>query len=60
LRAAPAEATLSAMTKKAAAPELAIITFATPAKFEAWLAKHHDDLDGAWLRLAKKDAAERR
>lgn len=46
------------MTKKPAPAELAILTFATPAKFAAWLAKEHAKTPGVWLRLAKKAADE--
>ena len=30
--------------------------FPTPAKFRAWLKKHHKDSPGLWLQLAKKGA----
>ena len=34
--------------------DLPVLLFATPAKFEAWLAVHHASAPGAWLQLAKK------
>jgi uncharacterized protein YdeI (YjbR/CyaY-like superfamily) len=42
---------LPAMTTAADQPELA---FATAEEFEAWLAEHHADSDGIWIRYAKK------
>lgn len=31
-----------------------IVHAASAAKFEAWMAKHHDSADGIWLAIAKK------
>jgi len=39
------------MTDPADAPQLA---FSSADKFAAWLAEHHDDESGIWLKLAKK------
>jgi uncharacterized protein YdeI (YjbR/CyaY-like superfamily) len=39
-----------------AKPELPTIEFADPAKWEAWLDKHHDSSPGVWLKIAKKGA----
>jgi uncharacterized protein YdeI (YjbR/CyaY-like superfamily) len=40
--------------------EPAVKAFATAAKFEAWLAKHHaDTADGIWLRMFKKGTAKK-
>lgn len=36
-----------------------ILTFATQAEWEAWLATHGSTAPGAWLRIAKKSAPER-
>ena len=49
-------------TKKAAAKktaELPIKLFETPAKWDAWLAKHHAQAPGLWLRLAKAASGRR-
>ena len=35
-------------------PDLPIITFATQADFEAWLAEHHEEPAGLWIKIAKK------
>src|ERR1700704_1581136 len=40
------------------ADDLPILLFATPAELEAWLERNHADADGAWLKIAKKGAAE--
>ena len=32
------------------------VSFASAEAFEKWLSKHHDDQQGIWLRLAKKDS----
>lgn len=37
-------------------PESATLAFADQAAFERWLAAHHEDSPGIWLRLAKKGA----
>lgn len=37
-----------------AAADLDIVTFATPAAFTKWLARHHSSSPGIWLRLYKK------
>ncbi len=42
--------------KKTPAPELPLLTFATPDAFEEWLAEHHATARGVWLRFAKKDS----
>lgn len=36
-----------------------ILSFKSPAKWEAWLAKNHAKSEGVWLRLSKKDATEK-
>jgi len=41
---------------KQAKPELSVHAFASPAKFAAWLAKHHSVSPGIWLKIAKKGA----
>jgi len=33
-----------------------VLAFKTPKAWATWLAKHHDQSKGLWLRLAKKDA----
>jgi uncharacterized protein YdeI (YjbR/CyaY-like superfamily) len=33
---------------------LPTVSFASRAEWAAWLAEHHDDLDGVWLTFAKK------
>ena len=35
-------------------PEQPIIAFATAAEFRQWLARHHADHPGIWLKIAKK------
>jgi uncharacterized protein YdeI (YjbR/CyaY-like superfamily) len=35
---------------------LPTIAFASRADWAAWLADHHDDTDGLWLKFAKKDS----
>jgi uncharacterized protein YdeI (YjbR/CyaY-like superfamily) len=35
---------------------LPILPFASPRKWEDWLAKHHETSKGLWLKLAKKDS----
>ncbi|MEO6858732.1 MAG: hypothetical protein ABI323_09110 [Solirubrobacteraceae bacterium] len=37
-------------------PELAILEFADQRAWERWLAEHHSDSPGVWLRIAKKAA----
>ena len=37
-------------------PELPIISFASQAEWTDWLAKHHDQSTGLWMKLAKKDS----
>lgn len=44
------------MAKHDAYPDM---QFATPAKFEAWLKKSYDSVEGIWLVLAKKGAGEK-
>jgi uncharacterized protein YdeI (YjbR/CyaY-like superfamily) len=39
--------------------DLPVIGFQDSAGWEAWLAEHHADAAGAWLKIAKKGAAER-
>lgn len=38
-------------------PEPPLLSFATPAKFAAWLKAQPEDSPGVWLRLAKKSGA---
>jgi uncharacterized protein YdeI (YjbR/CyaY-like superfamily) len=40
--------------KRAAAPELPTLAFATAAAFHDWIDEHHATSSGIWLRLAKK------
>ncbi|MDX6625785.1 MAG: hypothetical protein QOE56_774 [Solirubrobacterales bacterium] len=40
------------------ADDLPILLFACPADLEAWLEENHAGSDGAWLKIAKKGAAE--
>lgn len=35
-----------------------VLTFADAAEWETWLAEHHDEPAGAWLKIAKKGAGE--
>ena len=35
-------------------PEQPIIAFVTAAAFHEWLARHHSDHPGIWLKIAKK------
>jgi uncharacterized protein YdeI (YjbR/CyaY-like superfamily) len=35
------------------------LAFADAAQWEEWLADHHDRADGAWLKIARKGAAQR-
>jgi len=35
---------------------LPTIAFASREEWAAWLAEHHEDMDGVWLRFAKKDS----
>jgi len=44
------------MTKLNAAP---IMEFKTAKAFETWLIKHHDNSDGLWLKIFKKDSAKK-
>ena len=37
-------------------PELPIISFASQAEWTDWLAQHHDQSTGLWMKLAKKDS----
>lgn len=37
-------------------PELPIISFASQAEWIDWLAQHHDQPTGLWMKLAKKDS----
>lgn len=51
-------ATKSAKTSaKAPAKELAVIGFATPEAWSAWLVEHHATSPGIWMRIAKGGAA---
>jgi uncharacterized protein YdeI (YjbR/CyaY-like superfamily) len=34
----------------------AAVFFASPTEWEAWLAEHHADSDGVWVKIAKRDA----
>ena len=36
--------------------ELPVVSFATRAKWNSWLAKHHLTASGVWLEIAKKDS----
>ena len=38
--------------------DIPVLLFATPQKWEAWLAKNHPDPKGIWMRIAKKDSEE--
>lgn len=40
----------------AAKPELPVLTFASQQEWLVWLAEHHADSAGVWLRIARKDA----
>jgi uncharacterized protein YdeI (YjbR/CyaY-like superfamily) len=42
----------------AVADELEIVLFPGPAEFEAWLVENSGDIDGLWLKIAKKGAPE--
>jgi hypothetical protein len=35
-----------------------VLTFATAADWEAWLAEHHTRPDGVWLKIAKRNSGE--
>lgn len=35
-------------------PELPVIAFATQADFETWLAQHHEEPAGLWIKIARK------
>jgi len=35
------------------------LTFTDAAEWEAWLAAHHDQAQGVWVKVAKKDSAHR-
>jgi uncharacterized protein YdeI (YjbR/CyaY-like superfamily) len=37
-----------------ASPELPVLAFESTRAWEAWLAEHHGDSDGVWMRIAKK------
>jgi uncharacterized protein YdeI (YjbR/CyaY-like superfamily) len=37
--------------------DLPVLGFADQAAWESWLASHHADAPGAWLRIAKKDSS---
>lgn len=37
-------------------PELPTLTFTSQSKWADWLARHHDDSAGVWLKIAKKDS----
>jgi uncharacterized protein YdeI (YjbR/CyaY-like superfamily) len=36
-----------------------VLSFATRARWEAWLERHHDDEAGVWMKIAKKGSAAR-
>jgi uncharacterized protein YdeI (YjbR/CyaY-like superfamily) len=38
---------------------LEVMTFTDASEWEAWLADHHDNRDGVWLRIPKKRSRER-
>jgi uncharacterized protein YdeI (YjbR/CyaY-like superfamily) len=38
--------------------DLPILPFKTPEDWEAWLAEHHDKLQGVWIKIAKKSTGE--
>jgi uncharacterized protein YdeI (YjbR/CyaY-like superfamily) len=40
------------------ADPLPLLTFASPAAWDTWLAEHHACAPGAWLRIARKGAPE--
>ena len=39
-----------------AAKNLSIVFFEKPEEWESWLEKHHQDVQGVWLKIAKKDS----
>ena len=44
----------SSSKKKSPAAEQPVIAFASQAKWESWLADHHETSSGIWLKFAKK------
>lgn len=38
--------------------DLPIVHFATPEEWAQWLAKHHEDAKGLWVRMYKKDTGK--
>jgi uncharacterized protein YdeI (YjbR/CyaY-like superfamily) len=42
------------MSRKPGAHEVPVIAFRDAVEFEAWLAEHVDQVDGVWLKIAKK------
>src|SRR5687767_3514052 len=38
---------------------LPVIEFKTAGKFEAWLRKNHDNSNGIWLKILKKDSGKK-
>lgn len=38
---------------------LATLAFKTPASFETWLEKHHDNSSGIWMKIYKKDSGQK-
>lgn len=47
------------MPKSASKPEPKILPFRSATAFRKWLAVHHDDCDGIWLQIFKKDSGEK-
>jgi len=35
-------------------PDLPVVLFASPAEMEGWLEENHSNLEGLWLKIAKK------
>lgn len=42
------------MATKKSSPELPVLPFASAAKLEAWLVRHHARSGGVWIKIAKK------
>jgi uncharacterized protein YdeI (YjbR/CyaY-like superfamily) len=58
----PAAANKVALKKSASKPlssSLPLLSFATPRHLAAWLKKNHATSPGIWMRICKKDAAEK-
>lgn len=45
------------MTAKKTSGEPTIASFATPEDWSAWLAEHHAEPEGVWMRISKKGAS---